>query len=193
MRELANAGVVVVPSHLTPRWDAEAAVILETLDSYHRHAAAYQQITGFDDEHIAATLRDDLRSNAPSLADFADHLLASLNTGGCAAYVPELGLGGFDPDRRALLLYALSVVIGKPSPTDAHPPDSLLVADNHRALHARTGFADRRRHLLRVRMRGDEPRNAAAFPMLTRLQATVPAGSFHPRREDAHILPNSAR
>ncbi len=336
MRDFTKAGVAIVPPYLAPRWDAEAAVILDTLDSYHRHAASYREITGLDDGQTAATLRDDLRSVAPSMAAFVDHLLAVLQAGGCAAYVPELGLGAFEPDRRARLLYALAALIGRPSPTDARegrilwdvtprptagdydatfsehdgeaafhtdtqyypvperwialyvmtpagcggglsvlcdgeavrgaldrpetrwalhllesqplpfrvpslfttdrrpgavqatiapifstcpgiryrrdtlldgwshfpeyrsreledavrvleaelvgsdhavrfamPRDSLLVADNHRALHARTGFTDRRRHLLRVRMQGDEPRSAAAFPMLTRLRATA--------------------
>ncbi|AWK84838.1 TauD/TfdA family dioxygenase [Azospirillum thermophilum] len=334
MQDFMRAGVAVVAPHLVPRWDAEAAVILETLDSYHRYAAPYQEITGLRSEQVAATLRDDLRSVAPSMAAFVDHLQANLQAAGCAAFVPELGLGGFDADRRARLLYALAACIGMPSPTDARdgrivwdvvprrtagdyyatfsehdgeaafhtdtqyypaperwialyvmtparcggglsilcdgeavrdaldgpetrwarqvlegqplpfrvpsvfstdrrpgvvqatvapvfsscpgvryrrdtlldgwshfpdyrsaeaeaavrvleaelvrtphavrfamPRDSLLVADNHRALHARTAFSDRQRHLLRIRMRGEERREAMGFPMVSTVRA----------------------
>jgi alpha-ketoglutarate-dependent taurine dioxygenase len=119
MQDLKRAGVAVVSPHLTPRWDAEAFDILDTLASHHRHVADYQAITGLGSEQATALLKDDLRSAAPSLGDFVDHLMASVEASGVAAYVPSLGLGGFEAERRARLLYALTVCIGEPSPTDA--------------------------------------------------------------------------
>lgn len=117
--DFERAGVAVVAPYLVPRWPSEIEAILGTLDSYHRHAARYQLIAGLSSREAAATLKDDLRSVAPSLADFADHVHAHVAASGCAAYVPELGLGGFDPEQRARLLYALCACIDEPSPTNA--------------------------------------------------------------------------
>lgn len=338
MHTVTRAGIAVVPPHLRPRWDAESDAILDILDSYHRHAASYRQITGASLDGIAGLLRDDLRCAAPSLTAFVDHLMASLEAAGCAAYVPDLGLSHHTPDHRARLFYALSTMIGTPSPTDARdgrilwdvtlrptasgyyatfsehdgeaafhtdtqyypmperwvalyvmapaacgggesllcdgetiraaldhpktrwaletlehcplpfripslfttddrpgavqatlapvfsstpgiryrrdtvldgwtqfpehhshdaqkavdclertladprhsarftmPKDSLLLTDNHRALHARTAFSDRKRHLLRVRMRGDELRSGPNAPMVSTIRAPTTA------------------
>lgn len=51
------------------------------------------------------------------------------------------------------------------------PRDSLVLVDNHRALHARTAFQDHERHLLRIRIR-DEGQATHASPLqLVRRQA----------------------
>ena len=51
------------------------------------------------------------------------------------------------------------------------PRDSLLLIDNHRALHARTRFYDQARHLLRIRIHKESVRSAAPYELVTRTQA----------------------
>lgn len=119
MQEFERAGIAVVPGYMAPRWLAEAETILATVDLYHRHAARYQDIGAFRSVDMAASLSDDLRSVAPSFGAFVDYLRACLQAAGCGAYVAELGIGDFVPDRRARLLYALAACLGEPSPTDA--------------------------------------------------------------------------
>lgn len=48
------------------------------------------------------------------------------------------------------------------------PRDSLVFIDNHRALHARTSFQDHQRHLLRIRMQGDQVSKPQQFKMVQR-------------------------
>lgn len=118
-RDFERAGVAVVASYLVPRWRDEVEVILRTLSAYHPEAERYGQIAGLMSRETAGQLRDDLRSVAPSLASFVDYVMASLAASGCGVYVHELGLAGFDNERRARLLYALSACIDEPSPTNA--------------------------------------------------------------------------
>lgn len=118
-RDFERAGVAVVAPYLVPRWQDEADVILRTLNAYHPEAERYGQIAGLMSRETAGLLRDDLISVAPSLAAFADYVMASLAASGCGVYVRELGLAGFDNEQRARLLYALSACIDEPSPTNA--------------------------------------------------------------------------
>jgi len=63
----------------------------------------------------------------------------------------------------------------------AMPGDTLLLVDNHQALHARTAFRDARRHLLRIRMRGTEGARPCPFPMISsRIEGA--AAAARPRR-----------
>ncbi|NMM25702.1 MAG: TauD/TfdA family dioxygenase [Glaciimonas sp.] len=112
---LDPVGVSTMDSYLVPRWAAEWKRIIDVVKGYHPYADNYAAITPIPD---IPSLRDDLRSVAPSLADFTDRLESHISAGGCGAFVPELCLSDFDDNTRACLVYALAVCIGDPTQTD---------------------------------------------------------------------------
>jgi alpha-ketoglutarate-dependent taurine dioxygenase len=56
------------------------------------------------------------------------------------------------------------------------PGDSLILLDNHHALHARTSFQDRARHLLRIRLRSASSSMPACdfLTRYTRVKSSAP-------------------
>ncbi|MDT9000029.1 TauD/TfdA family dioxygenase [Paucibacter sp. APW11] len=86
-----------------------------------------------------------------------------------------------DEQRAALEVFEAALARSTRVAEFALPRDSLLLLDNHQALHARSAFSDAGRHLLRIRLRGDEPEHGQApYRLIERRigSPAVPASSL---------------
>ena len=80
-----------------------------------------------------------------------------------------------DPDARRALDAFDRLLNASPHVADFFMPrDSLVVMDNHRALHARTAFRDQARHLLRIRLAWDNaPAYTSGYQTVARVHEAV--------------------
>jgi alpha-ketoglutarate-dependent taurine dioxygenase len=116
------------------------AKVLSTKNLPFRVPSAF--ITGDNPNMVEATLAP-VFSQTPMIRYRRDTLAAGLH------YFPQYG----DADvHRALDAFEEHLAKCPHQAEFFMPKDSLVLIDNHRALHARTGFQDHERHLLRIRM-----------------------------------------
>lgn len=113
--ELNQIGVPAVSALHLPHWEKELRNIVHILKVYHPYATRYFEIQPIEND---SSIRDDLRSMAPGLAEFSDLLEHHMHSGACGVYIPMLGLDKYDLDTRSLLVYALGLCIGSPTQTD---------------------------------------------------------------------------
>lgn len=124
-------------------------------------------VTGGDPNVVEATLAP-VFSRKPMIRYRRDTLAAGLH------YFPEYG----DADvHRAMDAFEEELAKCVHQAEFFMPRDSLVLIDNHQALHARTSFQDHQRHLLRIRMQGQHPVERGGLRMV---QCRIEAGQLQP-------------
>ena len=115
LSHIEDLGVRTGQFAVEPLSDAEVAAVVAVTEQFYGPGATAAQLVPHERE---ADLRMALADAAPRLAELGQRLRALLESDYSGVVIPRFHLAHLDLDRRAMVLLALTLGLGRPTPTD---------------------------------------------------------------------------
>ncbi|MEY4563186.1 MAG: hypothetical protein RLZZ618_2463 [Pseudomonadota bacterium] len=117
MNDLTHAGVLTLDEKFTPSWRDQTEALLEVVQGHQAECADYREVLPSDTREKHQQFQQNLLNASPSFKEFIERVRHDMLSSR-AVFIPNLGLGFFDENTRALMAYAVASCLGNPTATD---------------------------------------------------------------------------